>query len=1079
MRRREATPARADDAFDECFYSAHHRDLPQHASPDDLRRHYLVTGRAEGRAPNAAVLHQRLAAFQQRHAPLPPDFAWRDYLENYRDLDGFHSFLQAAEHYLAHGRVEGRLVQRFDAELYRSLYWPGSTAPDEAMVEDWRRVGRVAGRVATYADLVRRHGLRGTNWLRRLDLAFFTLLNGHWAGPLPHKGAVVDAMVREGFGRGAPLGFDLPFDPAYYRDANPGLAPLNEAALYRHWVDEGQDGGRPGSAADHLARHGLRLTTYPPGFDAEQYRRRPGVFGDSRWALLDHLVANNAIAAADIPVRGENAGAFLTALAVTIADRVAERGNGLFSAAHAFGPLPADAQQRWARLALQQNRAAEAFGRVRPLLDRDGATLDTTALAVEAALAAGDPEAALSSLARTRERVGGTPRFRALLATTLDAVFAQAREAAERLLLAGRTAEANDLLAETVRRIDAAWRDLDPVGIVIPAEPTPRVVTLANVDLPQCTHYRVEQKAELFAAAGIPFAWFPAEDVDAFLTALPGASAAWFYRLPATPAVVRAIGTARALGIPTRYDIDDLIFDARHYPEPIDTYDETVTPAFHARLALGVPLFRAAMALCDTGLAPTTALAARMAEVVREGSAAVLPNGLDSRNRRWLDTPPARVRRDDNVVLFYGSGTKAHNSDFLDLAGDALLAVMAAHPRLRLRIAGHLSLDARFDPWRDRIVQLGWLDLADYWSVLAESDVVIAPLASSPTTDGKSEIKWLEAAALGLPCIVGDTHRAREVLEHGVDAMLASSATEWRDALDALVTQPGLRRAMADAARRKALARYDLPAGAEQLREILGGPGRGLPAKPRKRLLLVNIFFPPQTVGGSTRVVRDNLDAFLGMPFADTCEFAVATTDNDHPGPHALRVDDYRGCPVFRIGVPASPLMEWRPFDPAAGALFGQVLDLWRPDLVHVHSIQRLTASALVECWRRGIPYINTIHDAWWVSDHHFLVDARGRLREPGEALPLDPPAPRRLARRSTGGGTCVPCSTIQPRSCACRRPSRPSTTGRATRAPAAFPTGCRRWSQPPGSLRRTAVSASRRSVARRIIKATTSSRRR
>jgi glycosyltransferase involved in cell wall biosynthesis len=86
--------------------------------------------------------------------------------------------------------------------------------------------------------------------------------------------------------------------------------------------------------------------------------------------------------------------------------------------------------------------------------------------------------------------------------------------------------------------------------------------------------------------------------------------------------------------------------------------------------------------------------------------------------------------------------------------------------------------------------------------------------------------------------------------------------------------------------------------------------------------------------------------------------------------------------------------MDWTALDPVAGDLFAEVLDSWRPDLVHFHSVQRLTGAAVEACARAGIPYLITTHDAWWVSDYQFLIDDEDRLRAAGEAVPLDPPPP-------------------------------------------------------------------------------------
>ena len=451
------------------------------------------------------------------------------------------------------------------------------------------------------------------------------------------------------------------------------------------------------------------------------------------------------------------------------------------------------------------------------------------------------------------------------------------------------------------------------------------------------------------------------------------------------------------MGIPTYYDIDDLLFDSAEYPEPYETYG-AINQTFYQSLQLGVPLFRAAMSLCDYGIASTTTLAERMKPIVRKREAFVLPNGLDSHDLPFFDRPPTRVRRDDSIVIFYGSGTKAHNSDFLDLAGPGLKAIMANRRDVKLMIVGYLTLDDLFDDIRGQIISVGLAhDLRSYWSLLAEADISIAPLAPGATTDAKSEIKWIEAAALGLPSVVSATHRYRETLENGVDAFVAATPDEWREALEKLIDDPSLRRRMADSARRKLQRVYTLEANAGNLAHLLDAGATAAqneaPVRKRTRILLVNLFFYPQSLGGSPRVVRDNLDCFLDGAAPDDFEFAVATTDFGGDGLGQVRVESYRNCPVFRVSPVSITNAEWRYKLPQMGDLFKEILQTWGPDLVHFHCAQRFSGSAVEACLDAGIPYVVTAHDAWWVSDWQFLTDARNRLREPGEPYPFDPPA--------------------------------------------------------------------------------------
>ena len=67
-------------------------------------------------------------------------------------------------------------------------------------------------------------------------------------------------------------------------------------------------------------------------------------------------------------------------------------------------------------------------------------------------------------------------------------------------------------------------------------------------------------------------------------------------------------------------------------------------------------------------------------------------------------------------------------------------------------------------------------------------------------------------------------------------------------------------------------------------------------------------------------------------------------------------------------------------FDARMEEIFARFLRARRPDLVHFHCLQRLSASLCSAARAQGVPYIVTAHDGWWISERQFLVDDFGRL---------------------------------------------------------------------------------------------------
>jgi glycosyltransferase involved in cell wall biosynthesis len=128
------------------------------------------------------------------------------------------------------------------------------------------------------------------------------------------------------------------------------------------------------------------------------------------------------------------------------------------------------------------------------------------------------------------------------------------------------------------------------------------------------------------------------------------------------------------------------------------------------------------------------------------------------------------------------------------------------------------------------------------------------------------------------------------------------------------------------------------------------------------------------------------------MGLCEEFDLAILTTDAGVQPPGRLRIDSYRGLPVFRISTPEEVNMDWRPSNPAIGAVFARIHDIWKADIVHFHCIQRLTGSVVDICRQNRIPYVITAHDAWWISDYQFLTDELNQIVDPSSGAVRPPP---------------------------------------------------------------------------------------
>lgn len=157
----------------------------------------------------------------------------------------------------------------------------------------------------------------------------------------------------------------------------------------------------------------------------------------------------------------------------------------------------------------------------------------------------------------------------------------------------------------------------------------------------------------------------------------------------------------------------------------------------------------------------------------------------------------------------------------------------------------------------------------------------------------------------------------------------------------------------------------------------------------KKKIAIVNVFFAPQSIGGATRVVMDNVQD-LAKRYGDEFELVVFTSDVEmQEKPHQLDTYMYRGIRVYRSSIVFREHMDWHAEDTEMYDLFADFLAFEKPDLIHFHCIQRLSASIVEAALVYKIPYVVTVHDAWWISDFQFLVDKNKKVYPYGHVTPI------------------------------------------------------------------------------------------
>lgn len=215
---------------------------------------------------------------------------------------------------------------------------------------------------------------------------------------------------------------------------------------------------------------------------------------------------------------------------------------------------------------------------------------------------------------------------------------------------------------------------------------------------------------------------------------------------------------------------------------------------------------------------------------------------------------------------------------------------------------------------------------------------------------------------------------------HALDALPAHEAERliggvqlYREALLAcergLAATPELAAAMGDTGMGQ-VAWVESEAQLGECLPALSGPRR-------LRVLAANIFFAPRSFGGAT-VVAEQMVRLLGLssqwqPFVFT---SLPLTEVDAYGLYRYEA---QGATVLGMGLPDARSARDDFDNPATLQAFATVLASVAPDIVHLHSIQGLGALLASSCRQAGIPFVVTLHDAWWICARQFMIDGKGR----------------------------------------------------------------------------------------------------
>ena len=572
---------------------------------------------------------------------------------------------------------------------------------------------------------------------------------------------------------------------------------------------------------------------------------------------------------------------------------------------------------------------------------------------------------------------------------------------------------------------------------------------IGDKDLAQCWIYRVEQKKQHLEELGCEVRCIDWQDLRfwSFTNDILWCDSLVVCRLPAFYSVFRAMAFARHNSKKIYAEIDDLIF-TEEYPAEYESYGGTISHQKHDNLSIDYILRKEVMNYADEVIVSTKVLAEKCKEILSEPQKPVhiLPNlplkDLNNLIGNYDQIVEKKSKKcGKNIILT--SGTLSHKQILNETIFPILNEVLAEDPDTTLSTIGHITLPTSFDQYKDRIISIPFTDYPSYLNALSQGDLALVPLEQHATTDGKSAIKWMEASYCGVACICSPVRAYTDVTKDQNDVYIAESPHQWKQSILKLLSNSKLRQELAHKAFESAQNQFNDDVGTTFWHELIKQNEAETPSKVKtKKVLIINVYFAPQSIGGATRVAQDYVREMLDDPNTNY-EVTILCTEFDHwqsdngqkrppkqrseeaipfkiiqatqqhadklsnhnPDLQTLReinkeideevinfheqisldVSFWHGARVVRLNVTGKPwsIHEDKAIEEFCTEFFAKE----QFDEIQCHCCQIITASPLIVANNMKIPYDIIMHDAWWMSPEQFLVSKSGSVIDPSDPL--------------------------------------------------------------------------------------------
>ncbi len=324
------------------------------------------------------------------------------------------------------------------------------------------------------------------------------------------------------------------------------------------------------------------------------------------------------------------------------------------------------------------------------------------------------------------------------------------------------------------------------------------VAIIAELSLPQCTKYRVNQMKEIFLNNGFNVVISSYNDFWRCLEILQYSDLVVFYRVPYGVELEVYLLEIMRLGIDYFYDIDDPIFDI-----DVVTHNENINDLdleIKKNVIKDANKYKLAMLNFNNFIVSTPGLKENIEKLFNNVNVIIRRNAVDKESYIISkEIIKNEKKKNENVKLVYATPSLAHNKDFEIIKNVLIRLFIKYRKKIELVLIGNVSLPEELKKFSKYIKIKPAGDYKYLLNNLYECDINLVPLIFNDFNATKSNIKFIDAALVKVPSIcskIGDY----SILESGKDSILVETnlEDEWFKKLSTLIEDEKLRKKLSE-----------------------------------------------------------------------------------------------------------------------------------------------------------------------------------------------------------------------------------------------------------------------------------------